>query len=53
MINETYEQIQQRKYNNIDEVSNLIHTNEWEVDLSEYDEKDGYIFITIFKKKEN
>lgn len=50
MNEETFEQKRQRKYNNIDEVNNLIHTSEWEVDLSEYDEKDGYILMTIFKK---
>jgi hypothetical protein len=48
-MEETFEEIMQRKNENKDEVNNLIHTSEWEI--SDYDEMDGYIFITICKEK--
>ena len=50
-MNETFEQIEQRRQDSRDEVSNLIEGSKWEVD--EDDEKDGYIFVTICKKKED
>ena len=49
MKEETFEEIQKRKKENKDEVNHLIHTSDWEID--DYDEMDGYIFITICKKK--
>jgi hypothetical protein len=51
-MNETFEETMKRKYENIDEVKNLIHTSEWQVDNCEYDEKDGFILITVYKNKD-
>jgi hypothetical protein len=39
----------ERMIESIDEVEKLIEDSEWAYD--NYEEKDGYILITIFKKK--
>jgi hypothetical protein len=49
-MEETFEQTMQRQYSNIDEVKDLIIGSEWEVDNCEYDERDGYVLVTIYKK---
>lgn len=49
-MEETFEEAMKRRYEGIDEVNNLIHTSEWE--FNDYDEKDGYIFVTVCKKKD-
>ena len=51
-MNETFEELMKRKHDNIDEVNALIHTSEWEIDYSEYDEKDGYAIVVLYKKLE-
>jgi hypothetical protein len=51
-MNETIEESMKRKYGNIDEVNALIHTSEWEIDYSEYDEKEGYVIVVLYKKLE-
>jgi hypothetical protein len=51
-MEETFEELMKRKHENIDEVNSLIHTSEWQVDNCEYDEKDGYVLITLYKKKD-
>jgi hypothetical protein len=52
IIKETFEELMKRKHDNINEVNYLIvtPTSDWRVDYSEYDEKDGYVSIVIFKK---
>ena len=49
-MDETFEQIQERRQLTRDEVSSLIESSEWEIDSD--DEMDGYIFVTICKKKD-
>jgi hypothetical protein len=51
-MDETFEELMKRKVENIDEVNNLLHTNECEWEVDGYDEMDGYIFVTICKKKD-
>jgi hypothetical protein len=46
----TFEQIQDQRQLIRDEVSNLIENSEWEVDSD--DAFDGYVFVTICKKKD-
>ena len=40
------------KHELIDEVNALIYSSEWEIDYSEYDEKDGYAIVVLYKKLE-
>ena len=48
---ESFEKSQKRRIESKDEVNNLIHTSEWVIDEYEgYDEKDGWMFITLVKK---
>ncbi len=47
-MEETFEDIIKRQNENKDEVNNLIHTSDWEID--EYDEYDGFIYVTIRKE---
>jgi hypothetical protein len=51
-MEETFEELMKRKHENIDEVNSLINASEWQVDNCEYDEKDGYVLITLYKKKD-
>lgn len=51
-LSESFEELKARREKNIDEINNLIHTSDWEIDGSEgYDEKDGKIYITLVKEK--
>ena len=48
---ESFKKSQKRQVESKDEVNNLIHTSEWVIDEYEgYDEKDGWMFITLVKK---
>ena len=41
-----------QKYELIDEVKALIINSDWEIDYSEYDKKDGYVIVALYKKLE-
>jgi hypothetical protein len=48
---ESFKKSQKRQVESKDEVNNLIHTSEWVIDEYEgYDEKEGWMFITLVKK---
>jgi hypothetical protein len=48
-MEETFEQNQQRRQQSRDEVSSLVENAGWEVESD--DEMDGYIYVTVCKKK--
>jgi hypothetical protein len=37
----------------INEVKELINNSEWEVDVKECDERDGFVYVVICKKTVN
>jgi hypothetical protein len=49
-MSETFTESVERKHEIFYEVNALIDSSEWEIDYSEYDEKDGYAIVVLFKK---
>ena len=51
-MSETFLESMKRKDEIIYEVNALIDSSEWEIDYSEYDEKEGYVIVVLYKKLE-